>query len=149
MNGTKKILSVLLAALLCALCVIPALALTDPAECAHPTWELTDVQLSQGCVAGYYRYTCADCGVTKEVQLPAEDHNWQWVVDMPPTRYSNGVQHQVCANCGAVQNMDTRIPSTEQGSDFGAAIHGMIDVIGNFFLNIINQIRAFFGGIQF
>ncbi len=133
----------------CAVCgAVSAAGTVIPAVQEH-AWSVTEAKNSENCVPGFVRETCAVCGSTRETSLPAaQEHSWQWVVDSPASRYSAGSQHEECTVCHAVRNLNTHIAPTEQGFDFGAAMHQWIDTVGNFFLNIINQIRAMFSGAR-
>ena len=141
---TKKVISVLLALMLTALCAVPALA-ADAETCEHEWGWIVDAEPT--CGNGCKHMYCPKCGSTKDegTVIPGSgEHQWEWVVDVPASDTVPGYKHQVCSVCGAVQNMNTKILATRNGADFGQAILDWIDVIGNFFLNIINQIRALF-----
>ena len=146
MKRIKAFLSVFFAVTLLALCFVPAFAAEEP--CPHD-WQQTEYVMPQGCRDGYIRYTCAQCGAEKQDLLVArQEHQWEWVVDMPPTPYDVGRQHQVCTQCGAVQNMNTAIPSQKGARDFGDAFLDFCDAFGGAIHDFILKLVDFFGGFR-
>ncbi len=73
---------------------------------------------------GYY--TCKTCGThiggidtgfktlsDDEIVIPATgNHTWEWITDTEPTCGADGVKHEECSVCHAVQNENTPIPAT-------------------------------------
>ncbi len=73
---------------------------------------------------GYY--TCKTCGThiggidtgfktlsDDEIVIPATgNHSWEWITDTEPTCSADGVKHEKCAVCHAVQSENTPIPAT-------------------------------------
>jgi hypothetical protein len=131
-----------MAALVCALCLVPVFAETS--ECRHE-WEWVVDTPATADAHGTQHEECKLCGARCNEGTVL--HNWQWVVDMPPTRYNPGTKHENCSVCDANRNLNTPIPATEDGYDFGAAMLKAIDSIGNFFHDIIVQIQAIFSNL--
>lgn len=112
----KKLLCVLLALALCALCVVPAIAAdADPATCKHQWKWVTDQAPTCG-ETGLKHEACDKCGSVQNENtvIPAtEAHVYQWVVDAEPTCGVPGVKHEICQNCGKLMSENTPIPATE------------------------------------
>ena len=111
----KKLLCVLLALVLGALCVAPAFAAdADPATCKHQWKWVTDQEPTCG-ATGLKHEACDKCGSVQNQNtvIPAtEDHAYQWVIDVEPTCGAAGVKHEVCQNCGRIMRENTAIPAT-------------------------------------
>ena len=148
MKSLKSILAVLCALTLALGCFTPAVLAEE--ECDHAWGWVVDKEPT--CANGEKHLYCPKCGATKDegTVIPAtQEHAWEWVVDLPPTETLSGYKHEACKNCGAVRNLHTKIPATrENPADMGNAILQWFDVIGNYFLNIINHIRAFFDSVR-
>ena len=88
----------------------------------------------------------APCVAAAERTFPSDscDHQWVWVVDVVPGALSDGRQHQVCTVCGAVQNMNTRIPSRFSNPSYDNAFLLAFDVLVEMWSNLFGQISAFF-----
>lgn len=62
---------------------------------------------------GYITHTCSVCGDSYTSDVVAKtDHSWNWIVDKEATCGVNGLKHQECTNCDAVQSQNTVILAT-------------------------------------
>ena len=139
----KKLISVLLALLVLAACVVPAFA--EDAECEHEwVWVIDQAPT---CADGAKHQECTRCGATQSVGtiIPGSgNHNWVWIVDEAPGAIVPGRMHQVCTDCHAVQNLNTRIPAN---IDNQSADNLLLEGFERFVAalkNLIAQIQAWF-----
>ena len=59
---------------------------------------------------GWYAYvTCSRCDYSTYVEIPANGHTWQWIIDKDATVTQSGLKHEECSVCNAKQNENTII----------------------------------------
>ena len=141
----KKLISVLLALLVLAVCVVPAFA--EEAECEHE-WVWV-VDQAPSCADGAKHQECTKCGATQNegTLIPGTgNHNWVWIVDEPAGMITPGRMHQVCADCHAVQNMNTQIPANMNNRSFDDLLLEAFDRFVATLKSLIAQIQAVFEG---
>ena len=123
MKHTKRILSVLLAAMMLLVCLVPAFA-EDGAACNH-TWIWTiDTEPTCG-EAGVQHQYCPACGSTQNegTEIPAtNEHTWEWSVDAAATCGREGRQHETCTVCGKTRSQGTKIAATGEHSWNGGEV---------------------------
>ena len=101
----KKLISVLLALLVCALCFVPAFAEdAEETECEHNWVWVTDQEPTCG-AAGVKHEVCTLCGNTygEGTPIPATNaHTWsaEPVETQAPTGCVDGYKRYVCEVCG-------------------------------------------------
>jgi len=137
MKTAKKILSVLIALILFSACFAPAAVLAeeiDQTTCAH-SWTYYEIKAPVNCIDGKGIYKCSICEKTVETEIKGSDHVWEWVIDEHATPFLTGKKHQVCVNCGLVQNMNTKIPINKNSGGFA-------DAVSRFFTNIVATLKS-------
>ncbi len=115
MKRFYKVLSLLLALVLCCACVAPAFAEgePDPATCEH-VWRNNVIIRPATCVPGIQGDRCTLCNATRnEMEIPAvQEHDLIMVIDTQPTCGAAGVGHQYCTVCGNVFNEGSPVEPT-------------------------------------
>ena len=111
MKRITKILSVLLAALLCCGCLVPAFA--EGEVCEHD-WRINVIIKPATCAPGIQGDKCALCGATRnEVEIPAvREHTLILVIDEQPTCGEAGKGHEFCTVCEQSFNENTPVEAT-------------------------------------
>ena len=145
----KKAISVLLALLVLALCVVPAAAAEyeyTPETCPGHTWSWV-LDQAPTCADGARHQVCSLCGATQNegTIIPGTgNHNWVWIVDVPAGAVTAGTMHQVCSDCHAVQNMNTRIPAKYSNQSADNALLRLFDQFIAAVTSLVRQIQAIF-----
>lgn len=148
MKATKKIISVLLAVLLISACFAPMAVFAAAGNSCDHSWVFTVTELPDGCISGKGYYECSNCKTVTEVEIPGSDHSWEWVIDEYATPFQTGLKHQLCTKCGAVQNMNTKIPLDKSSGGFADAVAraftNLIAMFKDIFEQIINNFTRLF-----
>ncbi|MBQ7638810.1 MAG: hypothetical protein IJS90_07915 [Clostridia bacterium] len=145
MKKTKKLLSALMALILCCMCFmpLPLNAVKAEASCSHNR-SFFVTRPADGCIPGNGYYECSVCGEHIETEIAGSAHTFKWVVDQHATQFTAGRKHQVCEKCGLVQNMNTKIPVNKQTKGFSDSISQAIADFVGVLKYIVEQIRDFF-----
>ena len=125
MKNVKRILAVLLAVLICSLCLVPAFAedefdpethehvwswaVSQPATCGDPG---TQYQFCRVCYEHGYTVTQNE----NTTIAPTGNHELVWIQDVAPKCGVAGVQHQYCNICKHVYNENTPVEPTGEHS---------------------------------
>lgn len=71
---------------------------------------------------GYSTFTCSICQYSYVGnKVSKTNHSWTWIVDKDATCGENGIKHEKCSKCSAVQSENTIIPATGKHA-YGDAI---------------------------
>lgn len=90
-----------------------------PENCTH-IWGSGKIIKEPTCEeTGIMRYTCSRCGATKDEEIKAKGHTYEWIVAQETTEFTTGLRECKCTECGDILTTEIipKLPSKgEEGS---------------------------------